>query len=175
MDVPTPNRDWKKVKEVFHEALARDPSEREAYLRESCYGDAELRREVESLLLSLNEADTFLEEPALMFPSNGEMLWQFENGDMISHYRIVEPLGVGGMGQVYLAEDENLYRQVALKILPSEVVEDVDRLRRFKREALAVSALNHPNILTIFEFEVVDGVPVLASEYVKGRTLRDCL
>ncbi|HEX6125550.1 MAG TPA: protein kinase [Pyrinomonadaceae bacterium] len=175
MNADLANPKWKRVKEIFHEALRRQPPDRDAYLDESCNGDVGLRIEVESLLLSLNEAKSFLEEPAFMSSADRDVLWQFENGDLVSHYRIVEPIGVGGMGQVYLAEDQKLHRQVALKILPNEVLENNDRLRRFKREALAVSALNHPNILTVFEFDDVDGVPLLASEYVRGSTLRERL
>lgn len=173
MDAEVENRDWRKVKEIFHQALRLGPSDREAYLQESCGDDPTLRIEVESLLISLDEAKTFLEQPPTLLWSDSEMSWQFRSGDLISHYRILKPIGVGGMGQVYLAEDENLHRKVALKILPHDVVEDIDRLRRFKREAFAVSSLNHPNILTIFEFVEVDGVPVLASEYVRGCTLRN--
>src|SRR4030095_13153982 len=156
---------WKRVKELFHEALRREPVDRDAFLDESCKGDPHLRIEVESLLISLSEAETFLEEPIL--PSlDTEVYWQFENNEVISHYRIVEPIGAGGMAEVYLAEDEKLHRRVALKVLSSEVLQDIDRLRRFQREALAVSALNHPNILTIFEFDSVNGINLLASEYV---------
>jgi len=175
MSAEVANRDWKKIKEIFHEALRQEQSSRDAFLNESCNDDIDLRIEVESLLLSLDQAKTFLEEPAMIVPSDEKVGWQFRNGEIVSHYQIIEPIGVGGMGQVYLAEDKKLHRQVALKILPGEVLEDIDRLRRFKREALAVSALNHPNILTIFEFDDVDGLPLLASEYVRGSTLRETL
>lgn len=163
------------AKEIFHEALRREPAERDVFLDGSCHGDPHLRIEVESLLISLNEAETFLEKPVLLASSEREIHWQFSNDEVISHYRIIEPIGAGGMAEVYLAEDERLHRQVALKVLPSEVLQDVDRLRRFKREALAVSALNHPNILTIFEFDSVDGINLLASEYVRGKTLCETL
>src|SRR6187399_1256582 len=166
---------WKSVKELFHEALRREPAERDAFLGEICDGDTHLRIEVESLLISFNEVETFLEEPILLNSSKKEVHWQFANDEVVSHYRIVEPLGAGGMAEVYLAEDEKLHRQVALKVLSSEVLQDIDRLRRFKREALAVSGLNHPNILTIFEFDSVNGINLLASEYVKGKTLRETL
>jgi serine/threonine protein kinase len=175
MNTDDGNPDWKKIKEIFHEALRREPAERESFLNRSCDGDLGLRIEVESLLYSLDQAKTFLEEPAFISTPGRDVVWQFQNGEIVSHYRIVEPIGAGGMGQVYLAEDQKLHRQVALKILPAEVLEDIDRLRRFKREALAISALNHPNILTIFEFDDVDGVPSLASEYVRGKTLRNKL
>jgi serine/threonine protein kinase len=175
MSAEAGNPDWKKIKEIFHEALRREPPDRELFLNESCDGDLGLRLEVESLLFSLDHARTFLEEPAFISTPGQNVVWQFRSGEIVSHYRIVEPIGAGGMGQVYLAEDQKLHRQVALKILPIEVLEDIDRLRRFKREALAISALNHPNILTIFEFDDVDGVPSLASEYVRGNTLRERL
>src|SRR5215218_5328540 len=166
---------WKKVKDIFHETLRLPPSERDIFLNQVCEGDLDLRIEVESLLVSLHEAKSFLEEPPIMLSSERDISWQFQKGETVSHYRIVEQIGVGGMGQVYLAEDQKLYREVALKVLPTEVLANADRLRRFKREALAVSALNHPNILTIFEFDDLNGVPLLASEYVKGGTLRDRL
>src|SRR5688500_15483846 len=134
MNAEVANRDWKQIKEIFHEALRRDLQERESFLNDSCDGSLELKIEVESLLISLHEAEAFLEQPAVMLSSDEEVLWHFRNGEIVSHYRIVEPIGVGGMGQVYLAEDEKLHRDVALKILPSEVLEDTDRLRRFKRE-----------------------------------------
>ncbi len=175
MNAELANLRWKKVKDVFHEALRLPTSERDVFLNEACKDDIDLRIEIESLLLSLDEAKSFLEEPPLMLSSEREVAWLFQNGEMVSHYRIVESIGVGGMGQIYLAEDQKLHRQVALKVLPSKVLEDSDRLRRFKREALAVSALNHPNILTIFEFDDVNGVPLLASEYVSGATLRERL
>jgi serine/threonine protein kinase len=175
MNPETTQLRWKKVKEIFHEALRHEPSQRDGFLDESCDGDTHLRIEVESLLISFNEAETFLEEPILLRSSDRATQWQFTNDEVISHYRIVEPIGAGGMAEVYLAEDEKLHRQVALKVLSSEVIRDVDRLRRFKREALAVSALNHPNILTIFEFDSVNGINLLASEFVKGQTLRETL
>src|SRR6476646_1846395 len=90
----------------------------------------------------------------------------------IAHYRIVEPIGAGGMGAVYKAYDNKLQRVVALKLLPSEFVEQQDRRRRFFQEARAASALNHPHILTIYEVGEDDGKPYIAMEYVEGETLR---
>ena len=178
--MPTNNADdarqrWKRVKEIFHEALRHDDAQRDAFLDDACVDDPHLRIEVESLLISLNEAKTFLEEPVYLTSSPTGDYWQFSNNEVISHYRIVEPIGLGGMGEIYLAEDEKLNRQVALKVLAKEMVQNIDRLHRFKREALAVSALNHPNILTVFEFDNVDGINLLATEYVKGKTLRELL
>ena len=167
-----PSRDWKQVKEIFHEALRQEPDERDAFLEKTCGDDIELRIEVESLLISLNEAKSFLETPLVKTSAGSYNKWQLKDGDEISHYRIVEPIGAGGMGEVFLAEDKKLRRQVALKLLPRSMVADRERLRRFQREALAVSALNHPNILTIFEFDSTEGKHFLASEFVNGETLR---
>src|SRR6185295_13245365 len=90
----------------------------------------------------------------------------------ISHYRILRKLGAGGMGEVYLAEDINLERQVALKVLPSDVAEDEDHLRRFVLEAKAASALNHPNILTVYEIGKFENSRYIATELINGETLR---
>ena len=135
MKPDAPSLKWKKVKEIFHEALRLPPSDRDIFLNRACKGDIDLRIEIESLLLSLNEAKSFLEQPPGLLSSERDVSWQFQNGELVSHYRIVERIGVGGMGQIYLAEDQKLHRQVALKVLPAKVLEDSDRLRRFKREA----------------------------------------
>lgn len=167
-----PGRDWKQVKAIFHEALRQEPGERDAFLDTACGGDIELRIEVESLLISLTEAQSFLETPLVKTSAGSYNKWQLNDGEAISHYRILERIGAGGMGEVYLAEDDKLRRRVALKLLPLSMVTDRERLRRFQREALAVSALNHPNILTIFEFDSIDDKHFLASEFVNGETLR---
>src|SRR6266705_6415774 len=94
----------------------------------------------------------------------------------ISHYRVVSKLGAGGMGEVYLAQDTTeLDRAVALKILPVEVAKDKDRLQRFTQEARTVSNLNHPNILTVYEFGQTDSASFIATEYIDGVTLREHL
>ena len=91
----------------------------------------------------------------------------------LSHYRILQKLGAGGMGEVYLAEDSRLRRRIALKVLPENIAQDKDRLRRFEQEAFAASALNHPNILTVHEFGAAGGIHFLATEFVEGETLRE--
>ncbi|MCA1624031.1 MAG: protein kinase, partial [Acidobacteria bacterium] len=100
---------------------------------------------------------------------------ELEANNILSHYRIIEKIGAGGMGEVYLAEDTRLHRKVALKILPENIASDKDRLRRFEQEAFAASALNHPNILTIHEFGAENGIHFLATEFVDGETLREKL
>src|SRR5258708_3145413 len=91
----------------------------------------------------------------------------------LSHYRIVSKIGAGGMGEVFLAEDTHLRRRVALKVLPEKIAADADRLLRFEREAFAASALNHPNLLTIFEFGAAGKTHFLAAEFVEGESLRE--
>ena len=137
-DLKMPEKKWNQVKELFHEALRRDTAERDTFLENECDGDMELRIEVESLLIALADATTFLEAP-LVGESPRPSNWQLTEGQTISHYTIVEPIGHGGMGEVYLARDNHLHRPVALKILPSDLANDSERLRRFQNEAEAVS------------------------------------
>jgi serine/threonine protein kinase len=103
------------------------------------------------------------------------MTQPLEANTTLSHYRIVSKIGEGGMGEVFLTEDTHLRRRVALKVLPEKIAADADRLLRFEREAFAASGLNHPNILTIFEFGVVDKTHFLVSEFVDGVSLRQRL
>ncbi|MCA1623274.1 MAG: protein kinase, partial [Acidobacteria bacterium] len=168
---------WQQVKEVLDAALKRPPSERACFLDKACENDDELRGEVETFLSSFGDAGSFLENPAV-----GEVAEAIVNhedkltsGQSLGHYKILRQLGKGGMGEVYLAEDTRLRRKVALKVLPEDIALDKERLLRFEREAYAVSALNHPNILTIFEFGAENGMHFIATEYVKGETLRDKL
>src|SRR5438093_1292967 len=97
---------------------------------------------------------------------------ELEANSTLSHYRIVKQLGAGGMGEVYLAEDTRLKRKVALKLLPAEFTQDADRVRRFEQEAQAASALNHPNIITIYEIGQAQGAHYIATEFIDGSTLR---
>jgi eukaryotic-like serine/threonine-protein kinase len=169
--------DWSRVKEIVDAAIRRTPEERAAFLAEACDGNEEVRREVESLLSSFGRADGFMEKPA--FENTGhhetEELTFLPDGQLIGHYAIVRRLGVGGMGVVYLAKDQKLDRHVAIKLLNKRYEQHEENLRRFVQEAKAASALNHPNILTIYEIAEFEGSRCIVSEYVEGRTLREIL
>ncbi len=93
-----------------------------------------------------------------------------ENGTIIKQYKIISPIGKGGMGEVFLAQDTKLNRKVALKILPAEFAADTDRMSRFVREAQSASALNHPNIITIYEINETDNLHFISTEYIKAKT-----
>jgi serine/threonine-protein kinase len=167
---------WDNLKEIFHAAMALPPSERVTYLDRVCEGNPSLRRHVESLLKSAEETGNFIDVPG--FEAAADMLIErtgLQPGRMVAHYRILSLLGEGGMGRVYLAEDTKLHRKVSLKFLPSNFAQDKERMRRFEQEARAISALNHPNILTIFEIGEVDGHRFIATEFIEGQTLRERL
>lgn len=171
-----PAEQWQQVKEIFQSALERDPRERGAFLAEACAGHDALRKEVESLLRSHDEASSgFMESPAV--EGMAETLLNGHTpasriGQRLGHYQIISLIGEGGMGEVYLAQDEKLGRRVALKLLPADFTTDADRLRRFEQEAHAASALNHPGIITIHDIGQSNGQHFIATEYVDGETLR---
>jgi eukaryotic-like serine/threonine-protein kinase len=174
MERVTPEQ-WQRVKEVFEAALERDSSRRAAFLDEVCDGDVALRREVESLIESYQREKGFLSTPVVAAAAPSLLDAQAETlvGDMVGHYKVFAPIGVGGMGEVYLAQDTRLDRQVALKLLPTYLSGDNDRLRRFEQEARAASALNHPNVCVVHEIgKTDDGRNYIAMEYVDGVTLR---
>lgn len=166
---------WEQVGKLYEVVSELAPGERAPYLSQACGGDAELRREVESLLAAEESVGDFIAAPALKDAANllstqapGLLL-----GKQLGHYQILSFIGAGGMGEVYAARDTRLGRRVALKLLPAIVARDADRLRRFEQEARAIGMLNHPNILTIHDIGTYEGAPYIVSELLEGQTLRE--
>ena len=173
----TPER-WKRIQETFAAALEREPGARAEFLTEACRGDADLTQEVETLLASHQSASSgFLESPAidLLPPVGSRGSAALTRGRRLGPYEILSQIGAGGMGEVYRARDSKLKRDVAIKVLPQLLASDPDALARFEREALAVAALSHPNILSIFDFGSQDGVAYAVMELLEGETLRGTL
>jgi len=172
----TPKR-WQQVKAIFNSAIKYRPEERGVFLSDACAGDNHLRSEVESLIASHEKTGSFIDAPAyeavatLIVDEKSEL----KPGQFVGAYEIVSFIGRGGMGEVYLAQDKRLGRKVALKLLPSPVTRDVTRLHRFEQEARSASALNHPNIITIYEISETASTLMIATEFVEGETLRERL
>jgi len=168
---------WQKVREIFDSALRRQPVERRRFVKKACGVDKTLLAEVESLLSSLDSADSFMETPAAAKVAGvfGAKTKKLEPGKCFGHYEIIEQIGAGGMGEVYVATDKKLDRKVAIKILNEKFSRDETNLNRFVSEAKAASALNHPNILTIYEFDETEDAHFIVSEYIEGLTLREVI
>lgn len=166
-----------RIKSIYNGALELTGERRAVYLEQACGEDHELLREVESLLGFETQAERFIEQPAMRVAA--DLFAEKHSGSMIGKqlagYRIQSLIGVGGMGEVYLARDTRLNRQVALKLLPRVFMSDTDRVRRFELESRAVSALNHPNIVTIHEIGHEQGLHFIVNEFIEGVTLRQFL
>jgi eukaryotic-like serine/threonine-protein kinase len=173
---------WEQIERLYHAALERTLAERAAYLDQACAGDEELRREVVELLDADDPDDSFIQSPAIEIAARAlaaNSLSEVQTAAQIAPpprslgaYQLLELLGRGGMGEVYLALDTRLGRKVAVKLLLAEFTTDAERLRRFEQEARAVSALNHPNIITIYEIGETASTHYIVTEYVEGETLR---
>ncbi len=177
---------WEQIQDAFHAAVEIKPNDRVAYLARRYPDDPELCREVESLLDAHDDSSHFLEQPTIEDDETkvGSDVENVENkvggtlrpGDRIRQYQVVSLLGVGGMGEVYLALDTRLHRKVALKLLPRNQNFLRDRLRRFEQEARAASGLSHANVCVIYEINQTEtGDHYIAMEHVQGVTLRQLL
>ncbi|MEW6126828.1 MAG: protein kinase [Acidobacteriota bacterium] len=168
---------WAKIDQLLEQAMECAPETRADFLAAACAGDEELQREVESLLDAHSHSASFLSTPALSVAAQYLIDEKPESliGQQLGAYHIISVLGFGGMGEVYLARDERLKRKLALKLLPQQFTREPERVRRFEREARAASALNHPNIITIYEIGEMAGTYFIAAEYVEGQTLRQLI
>jgi eukaryotic-like serine/threonine-protein kinase len=168
------SKPWSGVAPIVEAALQRDGQARAAFVAEACGGDADLRREVDSLLAQAVDAEDFLNgtAAALILDPTGARPCV---GDRVGPYAIRSRLGAGGMGEVYRARDNHLDRDVAIKLLSPVFTADAGRVARFEREARILASLNHPHIGAIYGLEHVDGVPALVLELVDGQTLAERL
>jgi eukaryotic-like serine/threonine-protein kinase len=172
----TPAR-FQTIEEIFRAALDQKPDQISAFLDTACEGDELLRRKVEALLASRQQAGSFIETSAVGLATriieNGQA--DLLVGQTFGHYKLSKRIGSGGMGEVYLATDITAGRKAALKLLPMRFTGDAERLKRFQREAHAVVGLNHPNILTVYEIGEDHSTHYIASELIDGETLRQRL
>jgi serine/threonine protein kinase/Tol biopolymer transport system component len=167
---------WQQIDQLFHSTLEWPPPERATFLSERCGDDEDLRRETESLLLAHERTTDFLDLPALEVSTElfAECLAGLMTGQQIGSYKVLSVLGIGGMGEVYLAHDSRLGRKIALKLLAPDFARDHQRVLRFEQEARAASALNHPNVCVIHDIaETKDGRHFIAMEHIDGVTLRE--
>jgi eukaryotic-like serine/threonine-protein kinase len=167
---------WQDLDRLFHSALERPPDERARFLAEACGTDEAVRQKVEALVAAHEQSGEFLEAPAYEVAGSTLELKSPLVDRILSHYKILDTLGVGGMGEVYLAQDTRLGRKIALKLLPPEFTIDEERVQRFEQEARAASALSHPNVCVIHEIgDTKDGRRFITMEYIEGATLRQRL
>jgi eukaryotic-like serine/threonine-protein kinase len=171
----TPER-WQQIDGLLEEALGRATNERAAFLDQACAGDEALRRKVDDLLAAHAQAENFIETPALEVEAKA-LAEQTRSmvGRQLGRYQILALLGAGGMGEVYRARDTRLNRAVAIKVLPPHLTQDSVALARFEREAQAVAALSHPNILAIHDFGMEQDIHYAVTELLEGETLRQRL
>jgi predicted Ser/Thr protein kinase len=160
---------WERLKDLFQAALDQPASARREWLRQQCPDDPAIVREADALLEAHETAGVFLEQPAQIDPADLDTL---PPGTRVGNYAVIEELGRGGMGVVYLAEDQRLGRRVALKSLPASVATSLELRQRLRREARAAATISHPGVAVVYALEEIDEHLFIASEYVSGDTLR---
>jgi serine/threonine protein kinase len=172
---------WEQIKTLFESALECEPGRRNAFLHQACAGDESLLKEVQSLLVRQSLGEQLFASPALEAAARAIAEEKADEpqtdlaGRSLLHYRILEKIGHGGMGEVYKAWDTHLDRSIAIKVLPPQAMAEADRKRRFVQEAKAASSLNHPNIVQIYDINSDAGVDFIAMEHVGGKTLDRCI
>jgi eukaryotic-like serine/threonine-protein kinase len=168
---------WRKLDSLLDEAIEISPERRSAFLDQACAADVALRREVDGLLQAHQKTDGFLNETAMEMRARQIAIDLPASliGRRLDHYQVLALIGAGGMGEVYRAKDLQLDRDVAIKVLPDHLARNSDAMARFEREAQAVAALSHPNILAIHEFGVENDLRYAAMELLEGENLRDRL
>lgn len=159
---------WQQIKTLLEEALEIPPGQRTAFLDRVCANDVEMRNELESLLSSNDDVRSSFLHSAIPPVT-------LTRGSKLGEYEVRTLIGSGGMGEVYRARDARLGRDVAIKVLPVYLSSDRGRLRRFEQEAQATATLNHPNILSVFQFGSYEGAPYLVTELLEGETLRELI
>jgi Tol biopolymer transport system component/serine/threonine protein kinase len=162
---------WQRIQALYERALECSETQRAQFLDEACGADEDVRREVESLLGYASEAQRVMEEDKVDAPGSRRDADVFPEGRELGSYKVLSLLGAGGMGKVYLAKDTRLGRTVAVKVLASDKVANAEQKRRFMQEARAASALNHPNIVTLYDISNDGGIDFLVMEYVEGQSL----
>ncbi len=183
---------WQRINQLFRDARELATEERAAFLETACAGDEALRGKLLAMLAAAQEDDHQFSAPvwekaAKAIPITPSMpigpigedaeaaKMQLATGQRLGHYEVLNHLGSGGMGEVWLAWHPRLKRRAVLKLLPARFATDADRIRRFELEALATSALNHPNILTVYDIGDYDGAPYIVAEWLEGADLRALL
>jgi serine/threonine protein kinase/Tol biopolymer transport system component len=171
------DQNWQQLRKIFDDALRQTPEERRKFVNQACGGNETLLREVESLLSSHESAESFMEKPAIARVADQILTEnrQFSNGQLLAHYKIIERIGMGGMGEVYLAQDSKLNRKVAIKVLHQDLSSDDQAYRRLLREAQAAASLEHPNICAIYEISEIGDCSFIVMQYVEGETLAERL
>ncbi len=177
LDFDSISEKWQRLGDLLHQAFGVDAEGRFRLLDETCETDCELQAKMQSLLAGSKSLTNVVDGaiPGDAPNPSQERSSQLRPGLILNHYQVIQMVGIGGMGHVYLAQDRRLQRRVALKVLPPVSSGEQEAFLRFEAEARAISALNHPNILTIYDFAEMDGLHFIVTEFVEGDTLKRIL